>query len=93
MYAVRADDGTLIWKRNLGELTGLDVTVPLPNVTALVSVSTPTVAGDKLIVGIYGPAYVIAVDRETGELVWMREVDDHFAAAVTMSGTYYKGYV
>ncbi|KAH6830291.1 hypothetical protein C2S53_000260 [Perilla frutescens var. hirtella] len=91
IYAVRASDGSLVWKQKLQELTGLSVTVPLPNVTALVSVATPTVAGHKLLVSIYGPAYVVAMELATGELLWTRQLDTHPAAAITMSGTYYKG--
>ncbi|XP_051140674.1 uncharacterized protein LOC127258077 [Andrographis paniculata] len=53
--------------------------------------ATPTVAGDKLIVTVYGPAYVVALKLETGELLWMQQLDKHPAAAITMSGTYYKG--
>jgi len=34
-----------------------------------VSRSTPTVVGDLLIVGIYGPAVVIGLKRTSGELV------------------------
>ncbi|CAI9752692.1 unnamed protein product [Fraxinus pennsylvanica] len=43
-----------------------------------------------LIVGIYGPAYVIAVKRATGNIIWKKKVDSHPYALITMSGTYYK---
>ncbi|KAH6791137.1 hypothetical protein C2S51_006143 [Perilla frutescens var. frutescens] len=91
IYAVRAADGSLVWKQNLQELTGLNVTVPVANVTAVVSVATPTVADDKLLVSIYGPAYVVAMELATGELIWTRQLDSHPAADIFMSGTYYKG--
>ncbi|KAI3452330.1 hypothetical protein Pfo_008995 [Paulownia fortunei] len=90
IYAVKAADGSLVWKQNLQQLTGLNLTVPIPNVTATVSRATPTIAGDKLIVTIYGPAYVVAMELATGELIWTRQLDSHPAAAITMSGTYYK---
>ncbi|KAL7140940.1 hypothetical protein ABFS83_08G020600 [Erythranthe nasuta] len=92
IYAVRAVDGTLVWKKNLKALTGLNATVFFTNGT-LVSRATPTAAGDKLIIGIYGPAYVIAVARATGQLVWKRQLDNHPAAIITMSGTYYAKYL
>ncbi|KAG8501569.1 hypothetical protein CXB51_003851 [Gossypium anomalum] len=55
--------------------------------------ATPTIADDLLIIGISGPAIVIAVERLTGELVWSTQVDNHPAGIITMSGTYYKGHI
>ncbi|KAJ4707488.1 Polyvinylalcohol dehydrogenase-like [Melia azedarach] len=93
IYAVRASDGYLLWKKNLEALTDLNGTGLVLNVNVTVSRSTPTVAGKLLIFGIYGPAVVIAVKRLTGELVWKTKLDDHAASVVTMSGTYYNGSV
>ncbi|KAJ4707005.1 polyvinylalcohol dehydrogenase-like [Melia azedarach] len=86
-----ASDGYLLWKKNLEALTGLNGTGLVLNVNVTVSRSTPTVAGELLIFGIYGPAVVIAVKRLTGELAWKRKLDDHAASIVTTSGTYYNG--
>ncbi|CAK9172193.1 unnamed protein product [Ilex paraguariensis] len=44
LYAVNAFNGTLIWKQNVGELTGLPGTGTVVNVS--VSRATPTVAGN-----------------------------------------------
>ncbi|KAH7532618.1 hypothetical protein FEM48_Zijuj04G0040700 [Ziziphus jujuba var. spinosa] len=93
IYAVKAKEGTLIWKKNLQELTGLHPTGLINNVNWTVSRSTPTVAGDLLIIGIYGPAVVIAVKQSTGELVWSTLLDNHSTSFITMSGTYYRGAV
>ncbi|XP_042021291.1 polyvinylalcohol dehydrogenase-like [Salvia splendens] len=87
IFAVRQLDGSLVWKKNLHNLTGLNPTTF--NSTILLARANPTVAGDKLIVAIYGPAYVVAVRRATGELVWKRQLDKHPASLITMSGTYY----
>ncbi|XP_027096818.2 uncharacterized protein [Coffea arabica] len=89
LYAVRADNGALIWKQNLGTLTGLPPVGAIVNVT--VSRSTPTVAGDLLICGVYGPAVVVAVRRLTGELVWLTRLDPRPLAQITASGTFYSG--
>lgn len=91
LYAVRADTGRLIWRRSLGELTGLAGTGVVVNVT--VSRTTPAVAGDLLIVGIYGPAVVIAVSRFDGRLVWSTTLDPRPRAQITASGTAYLGSV
>lgn len=55
-----------MWEQNLNELTGLSGTGIVVNVT--VSRSTPTIAGDRLIVGIYGPKVVVAFSRSNGRL-------------------------
>ncbi|XP_042049086.1 polyvinylalcohol dehydrogenase-like [Salvia splendens] len=89
LYAVNAANGVLIWQRSLGQLTGIPPTGTYVNVT--VSRSTPVVADDLLIVGIYGPAYVVAVTRSTGTLVWSTRVDPAPLGLVTASGTVYKG--
>ncbi|KAJ0039097.1 hypothetical protein Pint_22684 [Pistacia integerrima] len=84
-YAVNAFSGALIWKKNLGELTGLNGTGIIVNVT--VSRTTPAIAGGLLIVGIYGPAVVIAVTRSNGRLLWSTQLDSRPRAQITMSGT------
>ncbi|CAI9092699.1 OLC1v1028016C1 [Oldenlandia corymbosa var. corymbosa] len=90
LFAVREDDGSLIWKKNLGQLTGLPGPVGgFVNIT--VSRSAPTIADDLLIVGIYGPAVVIAVRRSTGQLVWQSQLDPNPRAIITTSGTYLFG--
>lgn len=63
------------------------------NVNWTVSRTTPTVAGDLLIVRVYDPSVVIAVKRTSGELVRKTTLDNHPAAIITMSGTYYNRLV
>ncbi|XP_011087060.1 uncharacterized protein LOC105168623 [Sesamum indicum] len=89
LYAVSALSGALIWKQSLGSLTGIPPTGRYVNAT--VSRATPVVVGDLLIVGIYGPAYVVAVRRATGQLVWSTLVDPGRLSIVTASGTVYMG--
>ncbi|CAI9092698.1 OLC1v1028015C2 [Oldenlandia corymbosa var. corymbosa] len=90
LYAVREQDGSLIWQQDLGQLTQLQAPVGSA-VNVSVSRSTPTIAGDLLIVGIYGPAVVIAVRRLTGQLVWLTQLDPNPRAIITVSGTYFLG--
>ncbi|KAE8661308.1 putative Retrotransposon protein, Ty3-gypsy subclass [Hibiscus syriacus] len=94
LYAVKALDGSLVWKKNLRQLTGLNSTVVISNVDANATVSrtTPVIADDLLIIGLSGPAYVVAVRRSNGRLVWLTQLDKHYKAVITMSGTYYKGH-
>ncbi|KAF9626578.1 hypothetical protein IFM89_036093 [Coptis chinensis] len=91
IYAVKAEDGSLVWDKNLAELTGLEATGFVVGVNYTVSRATPTIAGDLLIVGIYGPAMVIAVKRSSGKLVWSTRIDSHSSSVVTISGTVLSG--
>ncbi|KAF9605776.1 hypothetical protein IFM89_018442 [Coptis chinensis] len=92
IYAINAITGTSVWDKNLGELTGLSGTGVVFNVNVSVSRATPTIAGELLILGIYGPAIVIAVNQFTGQLVWKRQLDDRPRALITTSGTVLNGY-
>ncbi|RZB53715.1 Polyvinylalcohol dehydrogenase, partial [Glycine soja] len=93
IYAVNKANGLLVWKQNLQKLTGINATGGVRSLNWTVSRSTPTVAGDDLmIINVYGPAVVICVKRTSGKLVWKTTLDYHPEALVTMSGTYYKGY-
>ncbi|KAF4376660.1 hypothetical protein F8388_025531, partial [Cannabis sativa] len=88
IYAAKASDGSLIWEKNLGHLTGLNATGLITNANWTVSRSTPTIAGDLLIVGIYGPAVVIAVERSTGDLVWSTQLSTNvFGLSLFYVGT------
>ncbi|XVF60456.1 hypothetical protein PTKIN_Ptkin08bG0048200 [Pterospermum kingtungense] len=91
LYAVKASNGNLIWKQNLQQLTGLNSTGAILNVNVTVSRTTPTIADDLLIFGLVGPAYIVAVKRSSGKLVWSTQLDKNSKAVITMSGTYYKG--
>lgn len=91
MYAVNAFTGALVWSQNLTQLTNMTGTGEILNVTF--SRTTPAIAGDLLIVGIYGPAAVVAVKRSTGELVWSRMIDRRPLTLITSSGTVYEGLV
>ncbi|KAL5697953.1 hypothetical protein ACHQM5_029049 [Ranunculus cassubicifolius] len=92
LYAVNAFNGNLIWDKDLEQLTGLTGTGAVVNVNVTVARATPTIFDNLLIVGIYGPAVVIAVNRFTGELVWQTQLDSRPRALITMSGTVLNGY-
>ncbi|XP_071688747.1 uncharacterized protein, partial [Rutidosis leptorrhynchoides] len=93
IYALDALDGSVIWQQEIGELTGFNSASTVGVVVGVnwtVSRSTPTVADEILIVGLYGPAYVVGLKRSNGELVWSKQLDTHNYSLITMSGTFYK---
>lgn len=84
LYAVYAKTGDVIWQKNLTKLTKSPTTV--------FSRTTPVITKDLLLVAIYGPALMLALDRNTGDIVWSTLLDSHILALLTMSGTIYERY-
>jgi glucose dehydrogenase len=84
LYAVCAKTGDAIWQKNLTKLTKSPTTV--------FSRTTPAITNDLLLVPIYGPALLLAIDRNTGDIVWSTLLDSHIRAVLTMSGTVYERY-
>jgi polyvinyl alcohol dehydrogenase (cytochrome) len=83
LFAVRKDDGTLIWSHRVADYDGF------PGAVSRVS---PALHNNDLILGdlesTSGPhkgANVMAVNRGTGVLRWITQVDPHVAAIVTGS--------
>jgi polyvinyl alcohol dehydrogenase (cytochrome) len=91
LFAVEKESGRLIWSRKISDYDG---------VTGAFSRVSPAVNGNQLIIGdipnakqVHNGANVIAVDRETGTLRWITQVDNHPAAAITGSPVVFDGVV
>src|SRR6266852_5837234 len=91
LFAVEKNSGRLIWSHKISDYDG---------VTGAISRVSPAVDGDQLIIGdilsskeAHDGANVIAVDRETGTLRWMTQVDTHPAAIITGSPVVFDGAV
>ena len=83
LYAVDRTTGAQVWSKKVSDYTGL------PGDLAR---ATPAIAGNRLIVGDQGTlfplqagAFVFAVDKNTGALLWRTQVDDNYAAIITQS--------
>lgn len=83
LFAVRKDDGSLIWSHKVSDYDGF------PGAVSRVS---PALHNNDLIIGdLESPnqphkgANVMAVDRGTGVLRWITQVDQHVAAIITGS--------
>jgi polyvinyl alcohol dehydrogenase (cytochrome) len=94
LYKVQKKTGALVWKRQISEYTGI---------AGDMARATPAVAGKLLILGnlsgkfiqAFGqpmpqPARVFAVDKDTGDLVWITQVDSTQLSFVTNSAIVYK---
>jgi polyvinyl alcohol dehydrogenase (cytochrome) len=79
IYAVDAKTGGIVWQDAVVDITGAPVTGGLFGGPGGVVRTTPAVAGNLLIMGDQGGrvglgAKVFALDRRTGVLVWMTQI-------------------
>jgi polyvinyl alcohol dehydrogenase (cytochrome) len=96
LYKVEKRSGALVWKRPISDYTGI---------TGDFARATPAVAGKLLILGnqsgkfLQGPPFnqpapqparVFAVDKDTGDPVWSRQVDSTTYSVVTQSAVVHK---
>jgi polyvinyl alcohol dehydrogenase (cytochrome) len=91
LYAVEKHTGQLIWSHKISDYDGFP--------TAISRVS-PAVHGNALIFGdnenpaaAHNGANIIAVDRQTGALMWTTLVESHPAAAITGPPVVYRDVV
>ena len=91
LFAVKKDSGQLIWSHKISEYDGVE---------GAVSRVSPAVDGERLIIGdilsskqTHDGANVISVDRQTGTIQWMTQVDTHPAAIITGSPVVFDGMV
>src|SRR6267142_327620 len=87
LYAVRAHTGKLLWSHQIAEYNGR------PGSVSRVS---PAIYNDELIVGDnvslaaqHDGAHIMAVDRHSGTLRWITQVDAHPAAIITGSPVFH----
>jgi len=91
LFAVKKDSGRLIWSHKISEYDGVE---------GAISRVSPAVDANHLIIGdilnsklVHKGANVISVDRETGAIQWMTQVDTHPAAIITGSPVVFDGVV
>jgi polyvinyl alcohol dehydrogenase (cytochrome) len=91
LYALNAETGTMVWSHQISEYTGQ---------ASSVSRVSPAVDRDQLIIGDnvsasveHNGANIIAVDRASGSLRWITQVDAHPAAIITGSPVVSNGKV
>src|SRR4029077_15772243 len=91
LFAVKKDSGRLIWSHKISEYDGVE---------GAISRVSPAVDANHVIIGdilnskqVHKGANVISVDRETGTIQWMTQVDTHPAAIITGSPVVFDGVV
>ncbi len=91
LFAVKKESGELIWSTKISDYNG---------VAGSISRVSPVVDGNQLIIGdilssnqVHNGANVIGVDRQTGALRWITQVETHPAAIITGSPVVFDGVV
>jgi polyvinyl alcohol dehydrogenase (cytochrome) len=88
IYALDRETGGVVWTRTVSSITG----IPGDKARA-----TPAISGDVLVLGNQGPfgggGAVFALNKNTGEIVWLTQVESHLAAIITQSATISDGVV
>ena len=90
-YLTKADarTGRVLWSRHVTEYTGVEGNI---------SRTSPAVANGVVFIGDQGGAVgagarLLAIDAQTGDLVWSQVVDAHPAAQITQSPIVFDGVV
>jgi polyvinyl alcohol dehydrogenase (cytochrome) len=91
LFAVEKDTGRLIWSHKISEYDGVE---------GAISRVSPAVDRNQVIIGdipnskqAHNGANVISVDRQTGTIQWMAQVETHPAAIITGSPVVFDGVV
>ena len=91
LFAVGRDDGLLLWSHKMSDYTG---------VAGAITRVSPAVEGKHLFIGdrfglnpVRTGADVLSINRETGALEWITQVESHPAAIITGSPIVYDGVV
>src|SRR5437870_11597144 len=91
LFAVEKNSGSLIWSHKISEYDGVD---------GAISRVSPALVGYQVIIGdilssnqVNNGANVMAVDRRTGMLRWITQVENHPAAIITGSPVVFDGVI
>lgn len=91
LYALKANTGKLDWQTKISTYTGI------PND---LSRTSPAVYGNELVLGddlseagAHDGARLMAVDRNSGKLLWITKIDSHPSAIITGPAVVYNGVV
>jgi polyvinyl alcohol dehydrogenase (cytochrome) len=88
LYAVNRTTGAVVWQRTIESYTG----IPGDKARA-----TPAVTDSAIVIGNQGPfgggGMVLAIDKNTGNLLWKTQADTNPGAIITQSATVFDGVV
>jgi polyvinyl alcohol dehydrogenase (cytochrome) len=89
LFKINRETGAVVWTRQISEYTGIPGDF---------SRATPAIDGNKLIFGdqggkLFQGATLMAVSKQTGDLIWSTKIGQHPASVVTQSAVIYGNQV
>jgi polyvinyl alcohol dehydrogenase (cytochrome) len=82
LFKLNAQNGTQVWSHKISKYTGI---------AASFSRNSPAIVGDLLIFGDQASATIMAVNKDSGELVWKTVIDPTPNAIITNSPVVFNG--
>lgn len=82
-FKIDAQTGRQIWANSIASY------INDPSIPKAVSRTSPALKGNKVIIGSQEGAFLIAVNKDTGKLIWKTKLDKHPYAIITQSPTIY----
>ncbi|MCP6759722.1 MAG: PQQ-binding-like beta-propeller repeat protein [Fischerella sp. CENA71] len=83
LFKIDARTGTQIWSNSIANY------ISDPSIPKAVSRTSPAVTGNKVIIGSQEGAFLMAINKNTGELIWKTKLDSHPNAIITQSPAIY----
>ncbi len=83
LFKIDAQTGEQIWSNGIASY------ISDPSIQKAVSRTSPAVKENKVIIGTQEGAFLMAINKNTGELIWKTKLDDHPNAIITQSPAIY----
>jgi polyvinyl alcohol dehydrogenase (cytochrome) len=84
LFRINARTGVAVWSKKVSDYTGI---------AGSFSRNSPTIAGNKILIGDIASGTLMAIDKETGNLIWKTLVDPLPAARITSSPIVFKNRI
>ncbi|MFN6441486.1 MAG: PQQ-binding-like beta-propeller repeat protein [Nostoc sp. DedSLP01] len=95
LFKIDAHTGVKIWSNTIANyindpsIPPASSGTPYSTIPIAMSRTSPAVKGNKVIVGSQGGAYLMAINKNTGKLIWKTKLDSHPTAIITQSPAIY----
>ncbi len=95
LFKIDAQTGKQIWSNTIANyisdpsVPDASTNTPYSTFPVAISRTSPAVKGNKVIIGSQGGAYLMAINKDTGKLIWKTSLDSHPSAVITQSPAIY----
>lgn len=88
-YCLNKNNASIVWQKNITDLIGYQNPFGIPTVSR----NAPAIYKNAIVMGTLGGAYIFALDRLTGNLLWKTSISSHPFGIISQSATVYKDTV